>query len=402
MKPERLESLIAHWLARCGPLPPEALRRYAVPGRVNLLGEHLDYNGGWVFPCGISRGLWAVATPRTDDQIRVHSLQFSEVAVFSLAQTPERNQLPTWATYVAGVIHELKAVAGTDGNPAEQCCGFELLLDSDLPIGSGLSSSAAIEALTAIVATDLWGWALHHQPLGLTQLCRRAEQVYVGVSCGIMDQYAVLHARAGEALLLKCREEVHVPIPLPVDSGVCLAVLDTRKPRALVESKYNERFAECQEALALLRARGHELTDLADATLGQIDRILDPVLRIRMRHVVTEQARMRQLRDAARPLDWHLLGTLMDASHASLKEDYAVTGVELDTIVELAQQHKACLGARMTGAGFGGCAIALVETAAWSSFADDVTQGYAQRMGTEPEVFPVETSDGARRLPDTP
>jgi galactokinase len=334
--------------------------------------------------------------------VRVQSLQFSEAAAFSLVYTPAREQLPAWATYVAGVLHELKAVAGSAGNPAETCCGFDLLLDSDLPIGSGLSSSAALEALTALVATDLWGWALQHNPLALTRLCRRAEQVYVGVACGIMDQYAVLHARAGEALLLKCREEAHIPIRLPTDSDVCLAVLDTRKPRALVESRYNERFAECQAVLAQLRSRGHDLQDLADATLGQIDRILDPVLRIRMRHVVTEQARMRQLRDAARPLNWRLLGALMDASHASLKEDYAVTGVELDTIVELAQQHEACLGARMTGAGFGGCAIALVRAAAWPAFADHLARDYAQRIGTHPEIFIVETTDGARRLPDTP
>lgn len=365
---------------------PDAL--FFCPGRINLIGEHIDYNGGRVMPCAIELGTYLAVATAPDGQFNLQSINFPET--LSGKQLPTEKTGSEWFNYPLGVIRELG-----QQHPVPP---LRMLFGGNLPIGSSLSSSASIEVLTAFALSSLLGSDISRISLAL--LAKNVENNFVGVNCGIMDQFAVAMGRANEALLLNCDTLDYEYRPLQLASFQ-LAVINTNKPRKLVESKYNERFAECRLALKQLQEviSIQHLCDLTPETFAlHAARISDGVVQKRARHVVEENDRVNQAADFLAAGNLEAFGRLMYASHASLRNLYEVSGIELDTIVEFATAFEGCIGARMTGAGFGGCAIALVETNRMPAFAREITDYYQSRIGYPPAVFASLASEGVRQL----
>jgi galactokinase len=336
------------------------------PGRVNLIGEHTDYNEGFVLPMAIDRYVAAAFAPNGSPWLRVHSAAFGEVREVSLERIP--GPTGTWIDYVAGVAWALNEA----GRPV---AGIDIAIASDLPVSSGLSSSAALELATAraliAVAGGDWG------AVTAARLCQHAENGYVGVQCGIMDQLVVALARNGCALLIDCRDLSTTAVPIP--SSVRLVVMDTGAPRNLAVSGYNERRASCEAAVETIRGttpRVRTLRDVDGRILEAAREFLDPVTFKRAQHVVAESARPADLAQALCDQDLGRCGRLMSDSHWSLRDLYQVSSEELDVMTQLAANYPACHGARMTGAGFGGCAIALVAAEHAEAFAASVRSGY--------------------------
>lgn len=361
---------------------------FFAPGRVNLIGEHIDYNGGLVLPGAVSLGIYGCARRRDDDLVRLRSRNEPGETVLGLQGTILSNPDMRWANYPAGVIQALRQ----EGYALKGC---DILFMSDLPEGAGLSSSAALEVLVAYMMLDLGG-VKDIDRRKLAQLCQRVENEFVGVNCGIMDQFAVALGKAEHAILLNTDTLDYAYVPFRLD-GYKLLILDTRKQRELSESKYNERRQECDQALALIRQR-HPVKTLVEADLSDLEAVKDRVLKRRARHAITEHQRVLQSVQALKNGDLVTFGKLLNASHLSLKDDYAVTGFELDTIVAEAWRTSGCLGARMIGAGFGGCAIALVKDDALDAFAHSVESGYGEKTQRHPAIHPCIISDGVRRL----
>jgi galactokinase len=359
--------------------PPEGV--WAAPGRVNLIGDHTDYNEGYVLPLAIDRRVTLAAGRRADGRLRVLSLQEGEVEV---ALADVRPGVPAgWAAYVAGPVW---AVAG------DRAGGLDVALTSDVPIGSGLSSSAALECATALAVRDLHGGPNH--PTGLALAARRAENEIVGVPCGVMDQMASLACREGHALFLDTRSLAAEHIALALD-GLALLVIDTRTERGLAAGAYAERLRACEEAAEILGVRA--LRDAAeDDVAAAVDR-LGPVRHRRARHVVGENARVLAVADRLRAGHTAEIGAALTASHASLRDDYEASTPALDAAVEAALDAGA-LGARMTGAGFGGCAIALVPADAEDAAAEGVRTAFVRRGLEAPDVFAARPAAGARRV----
>ncbi len=350
------------------------------PGRVNLIGDHTDYNDGFVLPMAIDREVWLAVRARADRRVAVYSLDFAEESTFALDEGPARRG--GWVEYVRGVAWALE----DEGRPTR---GWEGVAAGDVPVGAGLSSSAALELAAARTFAAVSGvvW----QPVAMARIAQRAENEWVGVNCGIMDQLISAAGAAGHALLIDCRSLETVPVLVP--DSVAVVVLDTGTRRGLVDSAYNERRAQCEAAARFFGVRA--LRDVDVATFSEREAELDAVTRKRARHVITENARTLE---AARLLangDVAAVGTLMDESHASLRDDFEVSRKELDTMVELAQSNDACLGARMTGAGFGGCAVALVQREAADGFARGVSKAYTESVGLQPAVYVCAASQGA-------
>lgn len=357
--------------------------RVRAPGRVNLIGEHTDYNDGYVLPMAIDRAVWIVLRPGPQAAVRVYSLDFDEEAVFPLAGFEHGG--PTWAEYVKGMAWAIQETG-------ERLAGWEGVIAGDVPIGAGLSSSAAMElaAARAFTAVSDLPW----DPASMARLAQRAENEWVGVHCGIMDQMVSACGQEDHALLIDCRTLETRAVPLP--SGTSVVILDTATRRGLVESAYNERREQCESA-----ARHFGKPKLRDVTLAELESRqgeLDPVTWRRARHVISENARTLQAAASLAQGDARTFGRLMDASHASLRQDFEVSSPELDRMVTIAQQHPACLGARMTGAGFGGCAVALVRAARSASFCDHVAAAYAASTGLSPSLYPCRASAGAQIL----
>jgi galactokinase len=366
--------------------PGDAPRFFQAPGRVNLIGEHTDYNDGFVLPVAIDRQVMLAGRARTDDSVRLWSVHFEQGSEFSLLQiTPE--PAVSWSNYVRGVAFVLQQ----EGFVLR---GMDAVIAGDVPIGSGLSSSAAIEVATAVAFRDLC--ALDISQLQLASLCQRAENEFVGMKCGIMDQFIATFGQRGHALLIDCRSLGHELVPLP--TAVSVVVCDTLKRRGLVDSEYNARRQECEHGVELLRQQLPEVTALRDISsedLARHDHILPPVVRKRCSHVVSENERVLLAATAMRTGDVAEFGRLMDLSHASLRDDYQVSCPELDSMVEAARSAPGCLGARMTGAGFGGCTVSFVRSEAASEFAQEVAGRYRQATGVTPEVNICEASAGA-------
>jgi galactokinase len=359
---------------------------WAAPGRVNLIGEHTDYNDGFVLPAAIDRLVLVAAGRRDGGRLRLWSLQAEPPADLELAAVGP-GRVEGWAAYPAGVAWAL-------GQAGAELGGADLVVDGDVPAGSGLSSSAALECATAIALADLHGARLDRQ--ALAGLARRAENEVVGVPSGAMDQMVSMLGRAGHALFLDTRSLETEQVPLPLEeSGLCLVVIDTRAGHRLVDGAYADRKAACEAAAAVLGVPA-----LRDATLEQVEAAAealgDPGLR-RARHVVTENARVLEAVALLRAGQLDRLGPLLAASHASLRDDYEVSSPELDTAVEAAVDAGAA-GARMTGAGFGGSAIALVRADLAGRVADRAREAFAAAGFGPPEVTTVLPSDGARRL----
>ncbi len=360
------------------------------PGRVNLIGEHIDYNGGQVMPCAISLGTLLAISRNKDKKLRFQCLGFPEVAGLKLQSSYSKSG-KEWFNYPLGVINQLLQ----DGHAIS---GLDMLFHGNLPVGAGLSSSASIEVLTAFAMNGLFRLNISKPDLAI--MSKKVENEFIGVNCGIMDQFAVAMGQRNKAILLDCDTLEYEYIPF--DSGDhVLVIINSNKPRALSESKYNERFTECGAALKLLK-KELVVTDLCDISPGVYEKhrhlINDPVLEKRALHAITENERVSLARKALQAGQLKELGQLMYASHHSLKEFYEVSGKELDTIVDFCKTFPDCLGARMTGAGFGGCAIALVKKESFEGFASGLIIYYKEKIGYEPGVFASEIGDGVREI----
>jgi galactokinase len=361
-------SILQAFIERYGREPAHILR---APGRVNLIGEHTDYNEGFVLPMAIDRAIRVAFLPRPDDRVSLYSLDFEEQLEFHI---PVQNRFQGWGEYVRGTAW---ALAQHD----YELQGWEGVIAGNIPIGAGLSSSAALELITAYAfsLSSGFGW----KPMEMARIAQYAENNWLGVQSGIMDQAIIAGAREGHAALIDCRSLSLHHVPLPPETVV--AILDTMTRRGLVASAYNERREQCNEAARQLQIPALRDVDLTDFI--QQESRLDSLIRRRARHVVSENARVQASVQALRNSDPTKFGMLMNESHISLRDDYEVSSAELDLIVELAQAENECYGARMTGAGFGGCAVALVDRGAVQAFVSRVSEKYHEKSGLKPEVY---------------
>jgi len=359
------------------------------PGRVNLIGEHTDYNDGWVLPMAIDRCAGVAAAPRADRTLRAHAAVFGETREVEIDELRPPGGAQ-WLSYVAGVAWSMIS-AGLD------VTGADLVLDGDVPLGSGLSSSAAVEMAVARALCALSG--LPWEELRMVLLGQRVEGEFVGVKGGMMDQFAAVFGREGHALLLDCRTLAAESVPLPEAAAV--VVMDTGAPRSLAASAYNERSRSCRLAVEAIRTLDPAVRALRDVDEPLLERARDRMSEIehrRARHVVAENRRPLAMAEALARSDLTTAGRLMNESHASLRELYEVSSDELEAFTELARCHPACFGARLTGAGFGGCAIALVEADAAEEFMAEVHAGYRARFDLPSAVFVCRSASGARLL----
>jgi galactokinase len=360
------------------------------PGRVNLIGEHIDYNGGSVMPCAISQGTYLAVAKNTDKRFRFQSLDLPESANLHLQGSYSKTG-KQWFNYPLGVIDHFIQNGCT-------ISGLDMLFSGNLPVGAGLSSSASVEVLTAFSLNSLFGSGI--SLTGMALLSKKVENEFMGVNCGIMDQFAVAMGKKGKAILLNCDTMEYEYEPFET-GDYSLVIINTNKKRELVASKYNERFAECALALTLLKQK-LDVENLCDITPASFDLnkhvINDPVLQKRALHVISENARVKDAAIALQTGDMEVFGKLMYASHQSLKELYGVTGQELDTIIDFCKEHEECIGARMTGAGFGGCAIALVKTNKVNDFSNDLSSHYQNEIGYAPGIFVSGAEDGVREV----
>ena len=360
---------------------PEGL--WFAPGRVNLIGEHTDYNDGFVLPFALPQRTVAAAALRDDDRVRVASAQQPADPVCFRAST-QPGDVPGWAAYAAGVVWAL-TVRGHD------VPGLDLLVDSDVPPGAGLSSSASLECAVAVALDDLLG--LHLDPVELALIAQQAENDYVSVPCGVMDQMASMLGRRGHVLFLDARslDVEHVPCPLE-EAGLSLLVVDTRAPHRLVDGEYADRRRSCEQGAAALG-----IGSLRDSTLDQAGSLEDDRLRRRARHVISENARVLEVVSLLREGRIAETGPQLTASHVSLRDDYEVSSPEQDVAVDTLLSAGA-LGARMTGAGFGGCVLALVEAGATDAITEKVMRAFAEKPFDHPVTFVTSPAPGAGRL----
>lgn len=372
-------------------VPGEAL--FFSPGRVNLIGEHTDYNGGTVFPCAITFGTYAVVSKRTDSCMRLFSNNFKEKGIIDVAlQTLHYDKKDDWANYVKGVLYFLQQEG------FEIPCGLNILIEGNIPNGAGLSSSASLEVLTGTILKETF--QLPISKLDIIKLSQKAENQFVGMNCGIMDQFIIGMGKKDHAIALDTGtlEYTYAPVQLKQAS---IVIMNTNKQRGLTDSKYNERRAECEHALSQLQTvvKIKNLCDLKETEFEKVQHIItSPVERKRARHAVLENIRVKKAIAALEKNDIEEFGALMNASHISLRDDYEVTGIELDTLVESAWNQSGTIGARMTGAGFGGCAIAIVRNDDIEDFTAAVRREYTQAIGYEPDFYIASIGDGAGKL----
>jgi galactokinase len=354
--------------------PPGAVA--VAPGRINIMGEHTDYNEGFVLPAAIDRHLAVALRLRRDARVALRSDRYT--TGLELERLPARRQ-GNWADYVIAVAHEIDSRQGIGP-------GFDAFVASDLPVGAGMSSSGAVEVATAVALLAARG--IEMAPIEIAQLCQAAENAFVGARTGIMDQFTALKARGGNAILLDCRslQDEHVPLP---DGRFAWVLADSRVRHELASSAYNERRRECESAAAALG-----LSSLRDATEVDLERISNPVERGRARHVVTENLRVLQAADTLRRRTPRGLGPLLYKSHESLRLDFAVSCRELDSLVELAAGMPQVVGARMMGGGFGGCVLVLVESTGVDDVVQHLAEGYADEFHKAPEFYRVRSVDG--------
>jgi galactokinase len=360
------------------------------PGRVNLIGEHTDYNGGYVFPCALSFGTYLLARKNQSRQVRFATTNFDHRGEVNL-DTPFEKEGKSWMNYPVGVLNELRKTA-------REIEGLDLLYSGDIPNGAGLSSSASIEMVTAFTMNHIFGFGLDR--MELVKLSQKAENIFVGVNCGIMDQFASGMGAAGHALFLNCDTLDYEKVPLNLE-GMKIVIANTNKRRGLADSKYNERRAQCESAVEALRT-GKNIRNLSDLTLDEFNNlshlITDEVERKRARHVITENNRTLAAIEALNRGDVESFGQLMNQSHDSLRDDYEVTGKELDALVEEARKMEGTIGSRMTGAGFGGCTVSIVREDAVESFIREVGTGYKKRIGLKADFYVAEIGDGSKQI----
>ena len=379
-----IKSLFKHIFAS------EIIATYQAPARVNLIGEHIDYNGGKVLPCAISCYITGYISHRTDNRIVAYSTSYSNALSIDLNDI-QYNESNSWANYVFGVFAILKQ----EGFIIHH--GLNVMVDSNIPLGSGLSSSAALLDLVFYITNDQFNLGLDLKTIA--RLAQKTENEFCGLKCGIMDQAAIALGKKNKAILLDCAHFTYEY--KDIDLGqYSFVILKTNTPRSLVESKYNVRVKECTDALNKIKAFYNidNLSELKAKDLIRIKSILSNEIEYRrVRHVITENERVNEFIKALETKDINALGQILNESHKSLKEDYEVTGQYLDTIVEAALKAGA-IGARMTGAGFGGCAIALIKLSDFEIFKKTVEEYFYDRLHIYPDVFQVDIVDGPRRI----
>jgi len=378
------------------------IRLFRAPGRVNMIGEHIDYNGGVVLPAALDMAAVVAVRKRADNLVRVAATDLKDITEIDLMNTGAYKQIP-WGNYQAGVFDVMREAGFT-------LVGCDMLYDVMLPIKAGLSSSAAIEVVTAVVINAFSGEAggrTAKNGVELALLSQKAENDYVGVNCGIMDQYASTMGRAGHAMLIDCSTLVCEYIPVKLN-GYTIVIANTNKPRSLIDSKFNERCSECAKAVEMMRhgqsglSGKSGLQKLCSLTPDEFEKlaglITDKNVEKRARHVVYENARVYKAAEALRKGDAEGFGKLLEQSHLSLQNDYEVSGKELDSLVAAAMASGACIGARMTGAGFGGCTINVVENGKVDSFTAYTGKEYEKSTGYNASFYASEISDGASEI----
>ena len=363
------------------------------PGRVNLIGEHTDYNGGHVFPCALSFGTYAIMAKRNDRKVRLYSMNFEDLGIIEFdLDNMVYDKAHDWANYPKGVIKTFE----NHGHKTEH--GFDILFYGNIPNGAGLSSSASLEVLMAVIINDLNNFDL--DMISMVKMCQEAENKFIGVNCGIMDQFSIGMGTEGCAILLDCNTLEYRYSKINMD-GYKIVIGNTNKKRGLADSKYNERRSECESALAQIQTvkNINSLGELTEEEFEEVKNVItDPIVRKRAKHAVYENQRTLKAVKAIENNDLLLFGKLMSESHISLRDDYEVTGKELDTLVSLAWEMPGVIGARMTGAGFGGCTVSIVKEENVQYFIDTITEKYTEIIGYAPDFYVANISDGARKL----
>ena len=370
------------------------IRSYFAPGRVNLIGEHTDYNGGHVFPCALTIGTYAIVRKREDRNFRFYSTNFESLGVIEASlDNLKYDKALDWTNYPLGVVWAFIE----KGYPVD--CGFDMLLFGNIPNGSGLSSSASVEVVTGVALRDLFGYD-DISMIDIALFGQYSENNFNGVNCGIMDQFAIAMGKKDQAIFLDTSDLSYTYAPIKLaDEKIVIAC--SNKKRGLGDSKYNERRAECEEALAELQ------TKLDIKALGELseeefeankDLIKSEVRQRCAKHAVYENQRTLKAVDALKAGNLEEFGKLMNASHVSLRDDYEVTGIELDTLVENAWEQEGVIGSRMTGAGFGGCTVSIVKTDCVDKFIENVGKAYLEKIGYAADFYVVEIGDGGRVL----
>ena len=371
----------------------EAESKFFSPGRVNLIGEHTDYNGGHVFPCAIHKGTYALVKKRDDKKFRMYSENFENLGIIEfLLDNLVNEKKHKWVNYPKGVV-KMFIEAGYKIDS-----GFDVLFYGNIPNGSGLSSSASIEIVTSIILKDLYN--LDIDMVEMVKLSQKAENQFIGVNSGIMDQFAVGMGKKDNAILLDCNTLKYSYAPVILKDEV-LVIGNTNKKRGLADSKYNERRAECEEALKDLQ-KELDIQSLGELSVEEFNKseklIKNEINRKRAKHAVCENQRTIKAQKELMEGNLEEFGRLMNESHVSLRDDYEVTGIELDTMVEIAWNQEGVIGSRMTGAGFGGCTISIVKKNAVDKFIANVGKEYKERVGLNADFYIVNISDGAKKL----
>lgn len=350
------------------------------PGRVNLIGEHTDYNDGYALPMAIDRATWIALRPRDDQQVQLYALDFDSLVAFDLSNIERASTSP--AEYIKGVAWAMREAGFA-------LRGFEGVVGGDVPIGAGLSSSAALEMAVARAFAEVSG--IQWDAESMAKLGQKAENKWVGVNSGLLDQLSSACGVVNHALVIDFRSLDVKPVPLP--PGTVVAILNTNTSRELSSSGYNERRSQCEQAAAILGVAS--LRDAHADALEHPQLLSQDILYRRVKHILTENARVLAVADALQDGDAEAMGALMDESHVSMRDDYEISSRELDVMVEAAKEHPACFGSRMTGGGFGGCAIALIRADDVDSFVEATSQRYQERTGIKPDVYVCRAVDGA-------
>ena len=358
----------------------------SAPGRVNLIGEHTDYNDGFVLPMAIDKKITIGGALRTDDIVQVYSLNFSAKETFSLAPLQKEEH---WTDYIKGVIDELRKAG-------HQIKGFNAVLHGDIPQGAGLSSSAALEVATAFFLAQLH--EIEMPPEEMATLCQRAENNFVGMNCGIMDQFISRMGEKNHALHVDCRDLSYQQIPCELGEYV-VVMCNSNVEHKLVDSAYNERRRQCEEGVRVLRGTFPDIRALRDVSYTQLEEnasLFPPLVYQRCKHVVSENERVAQAVDVLKDGDIEAFGHLLNRSHASLRDDYEVSCQEVDLLVQIAQNSDGVAGARITGGGFGGCTVNLVRETVLEQFQEKILREYAEQTGITAEIYTSKAEDGAR------
>ena len=371
--------------------PPE--NQYFSPGRINLIGEHTDYNGGFVFPCAITFGTYGLVKKRNDNKFRLYSLNFEDTDLVEVdLSNLEYNEKDAWTNYVKGMLKYM-----TVENPSINA-GLDILVYGNIPNGAGLSSSASLEMLIGVILKEEFSLNIDKKTLSL--IGKKVENQYIGVNSGIMDQFAVAFGKVDSAIILDCNTLYYEYVNVNLEDNL-IVIMNTNKRRELTDSKYNERRCECESALSKLQTI-IKINNLCDLTVKEFNRhkhiIKNTIEEKRALHAISENERTKEAMKLLRNNNLEAFGKLMNESHLSLKDNYEVTGKELDTLVESAWRQKGVLGARMTGAGFGGCAIAIVSKEDLDSFIKNVSKDYKKVIGYEASFYIASIGEGSQKL----